>query len=128
MFARCCSDTYSLVWNAGSIVTLFLPLMAFTIARLSNEYNWEEQNGGGQNQQNGYWNNNNYNNYNNPENYNEYGQYVGPTHWWQFWKSNNNNNQQGGQNNNGERRSPWWCKFKRILGEGGNNISFLGKL
>jgi hypothetical protein len=94
MLSRLCSDTFTMVWNGASVVTLFLPLMAFTIARLSNEYDWEQQ--GGENQ-NSFWSD-----YNNPDNYDEYGRYVGPAHWWQFWKND--------QENNGDGRTPWWCK------------------
>lgn len=110
MFARFCSDTFTLAWNAGAVVTLLIPLLAFTGARLSNSYDWEQ--GGGENQNGGYWSD-----YNNPDNYDEYGQYVGPSHWWQFWKGageggdGDNNN-----NDNGERRSPWWCKFEKSCG------------
>jgi hypothetical protein len=89
-------DPLVLTWNVGSLVTVFLPLISFTIARLTNEEDWnyeQEQN--------------NNNNYDNPENYDEYGNYVGPTHWWQFWRRNSNG-QGDGQN---EVRAPWWCKF-----------------
>lgn len=100
MFARFCSDTFTTVWNGASVVTLFLPLLAFSSARLRNEYDWEQQ----QNGENSAWGD-----YNNPDNYDEYGHYVGPSHWWQFWK----NDQEG---HNDERRTPWWCKLKTHVG------------
>jgi hypothetical protein len=101
-------DPFLLSWNVGSLVTIFLPLLIFTIARLTNKEDWNYND-----QQQEQDNNNNYNNnpYANPENYDEYGYYVGPTHWWQFWKKNNNG-EGGGEN---ELRTPWWCMFLLLL-------------
>ncbi|KAL3909130.1 MAG: hypothetical protein SGARI_002753, partial [Bacillariaceae sp.] len=61
--------------------------------------------------------------YANPENYDEYGNYVGPTHWWQFWKKSNNNYQNGedGGGNSGDEqdRTPWWFVWGEQQREGG---------
>jgi hypothetical protein len=100
MFARFYSDTFTMVWNGASIVTLFLPLVAFSVARLGNDYDWEQQ--GGDNQ------NNVWSDYNNPDNYDEYGKYIGPDHWWQFWKKD-------GEGQNNDNRTPWWCKLEYML-------------
>jgi hypothetical protein len=102
------ADPFILTWNVATLVTLLMPLMSFTISRLTNEEYWGQQGQGGNDQ-------NNYQNpYENPENYDEYGNYVGPTHWWQFWKSNNRGNDGGGEDgNNGEFLTPWWCKYAR---------------
>ncbi|KAG7368490.1 hypothetical protein IV203_031233 [Nitzschia inconspicua] len=97
------SDPFVLSWNVGSLVTVLLPLFIFMIARLTNQEEWNYN----QNQQQQGDANYNDNPYANPDNYDEYGNYVGPTHWWQFWKSSNN----GGDGENGDRnemRAPWW--------------------
>jgi hypothetical protein len=105
-------DPFVLTWNVSAIVTILLPLLAFTTARLTNQEDWYnyQQNQNQNGEENGQ--NNNYNDpYANPENYDEYGNYVGPTHWWQFWKKNNrNNNNEGGGEQREYDRTPWWCK------------------
>jgi len=76
--------------------------MAFSVARLTSEQDYDEN----QNQDD---QNENY--------YDEYGNYVGPTHWWQFWKSNNNNNYNNNgedENDNDERGTPWWCEYLKL--------------
>jgi hypothetical protein len=95
-------------WNLGSFVTVFFPLISFTVARLTNKEDWNYD---GQQQQQQQQQQQNYdNNYydENPEDYDEYGNYVGPTHWWQFWKMNKNSEGGGGGD---VTRAPWWCKF-----------------
>ena len=113
LFGKCnWSDPFILTWNIGTTVTLLLPLLIFTVARLTNQ---EEYNNGEQNGEQDYYDNNPYNN---PENYDEYGNYVGPTHWWQFWKRSNNNyqNGEGGGNSGDEQnRTPWWCKYDALF-------------
>jgi hypothetical protein len=106
------SDPMILSWNVGSLVTILLPLFTFMVARLTNEEEWNYNNNNNNEQnQNG---ENYYDNpYANPDNYDEYGNYVGPTHWWQFWKKNNNNNNNGeGGGDGNEMRAPWWCKLQ----------------
>ena len=108
-FARLPSDSFLLVWNVASVVTFLLPLMAFSIARLTSDQDGNENQGDDQNEN--YYNNN----YQNPDNYDEYGNYVGPTHWWEFWKSNNNGQNDGQEeNDNDERGAPWWCKYLKV--------------
>ena len=114
------SDPFVLSWNISTLVTLLLPLLAFTTARLTNQEEWYNQQN--QNQDNGEQNDQNGQNYNdnpyaNPDNYDQYGNFVGPTHWWQFWKKNNSRNNyngeggEGGEGNDREwDRTPWWCK------------------
>jgi hypothetical protein len=101
--ARIASDTFLLAWNVSSAVTFVLPLFAFTVARLTSDQEYDDD-------QNNNNNNNNYygDDYQNPDNYDQYGNYVGPTRWWQFWKSNNNYEQE--ENSNDEYGTPWWCK------------------
>jgi hypothetical protein len=48
-------------------------------------------------------------------NYDEYGNYVGPTHWWQFWKKSNNNNEQQQDGEQDQNLSPWWCKYGTVF-------------
>lgn len=102
--ARIASDTFLLAWNVSSAVTFVVPLFAFSVARLTSDQEYDEN----QNNNNNY--NNNYNNgddkYQNPDNYDQYGNYVGPTYWWQFWKSNSNYEQEEGSND--EYGAPWW--------------------
>jgi hypothetical protein len=108
------ADSFILIWNVGMLVTLLLPLTAFTISRLTNKEEWNynnnNNNNNGEQQGNNYYNDNPYAN---PDNYDEYGNYVGPTHWWQFWKKNNNQNngEGGGEQGEGQQfRAPWWCE------------------
>mmetsp|Transcript_15945 Transcript_15945/g.36786 ORF Transcript_15945/g.36786 Transcript_15945/m.36786 type:complete len:262 (-) Transcript_15945:213-998(-) len=103
-FAKIKSDTFLLVWNIASVVTFVLPLFAFSVARLTSDRDWNED-------QNDNDNNQYQNNYENPDYYDEYGNYIGPNHWWEFWKKNNNNDNDGddGDDENGyEFRTPWW--------------------
>jgi len=100
MLSKLTSDTFILIWNVACIVTFLLPFISFVIGRLTND-------GQQQNENDDNNDNNNNNNYNNPDYYDEYGNYVGPTHWWQFWKRSNTNNGQD-DNNNDEKTSPWW--------------------
>ena len=105
-FARIVSDTFLLTWNVASAVTFLLPLFAFTVARLTSEQEYDEN-------QNYDQNNNNYYSdpYQNPNNYDQYGNYVGPTHWWEFWKRNNGNQYyEEDQRSNDENVAPWWCE------------------
>lgn len=95
--ARIKSDTFLLVWNVASIVTFILPLLSFSVARLTSEGD-EDQNNENQYQSN----------YDNPDYYDEYGVYIGPTHWWQFWKKNNNNGQDGDEDRDENFGAPWW--------------------
>lgn len=106
------SDTFLLVWNLSSAITFVLPLFAFTVARLTSEQDYDQSE---DNDENNYYDNP----YQNPDNYDEYGNYVGPTHWWQFWKRNNNNQyNDDGNNSNDERMSPWWYIWGEREGEG----------
>lgn len=99
-FARIASDSFLITWNIASAGTFLLPLIAFTVGRVTNQ---AEEN---QNQDNN--NNNQYqNNYNNPDYYDEYGNYVGPTPWWQFWKSNGYYEEED-ERSNDENGTPWW--------------------
>jgi len=95
MMQRLTSDTFILVWNVACIVTFLLPFMSFVVGRLTNDGQQQNEN------------NDDNNNYNNPDYYDEYGYYVGPTHWWQFWKRSNTNNEQN-DNDNDEESTPWW--------------------
>lgn len=105
LLSKIASDTFLLAWNVSSLVTFLLPLFAFTVDRLSSNQEWDEN----QDQNQDYDNNNNYysNPYQNPNNYDQYGNYVGPQHWWEFWKRN-----RGGEydeeRSNEERMAPWW--------------------
>ena len=112
------SDPFTLIFNVGMMISLGLPMLAYTVARLTNEQYWQEQQNEEQNQEQ------DYQEQYYRQNYDQYGNYVGPTHWWQFWKKNNNNNnngyyygeeqqqQQQEEQNDRENqiRSPWWCK------------------
>lgn len=101
------SDTFLLVWNIASVVTFVLPLFAFSVARLTGDRDWNE--GQDDNENNQYQNN-----YEDPDYYDEYGNYIGPNHWWEFWKTKNNNNNNdnngddGGEENRYEFTAPWW--------------------
>mmetsp|Transcript_39063 Transcript_39063/g.94473 ORF Transcript_39063/g.94473 Transcript_39063/m.94473 type:complete len:273 (+) Transcript_39063:311-1129(+) len=105
------SDPFTLIFNVGMMISLGLPMLAYMIARLTNEqYQQEQQNQQEQNQED-------YQQQYYQQNYDQYGNYVGPTHWWQFWKKNNNGyyygedqqQQQEEQNDReNEIRSPWW--------------------
>lgn len=102
------SDTFLLAWNVSSAVTFLLPLFAFTVARLTSQQEYDEN--GNQNQ-NGEQNQNQYysNPYQNPNNYDQYGNYVGPQHWWEFWKRNRGGEyEQNDGSNDEERGAPWW--------------------
>lgn len=100
--ARMSSDSFLLAWNVSSAVTFLFPLFAFSVARLTSESEWNQNEN--QNNDENYYEDP----YQNPENYDEYGNYVGPTPWWQFWKRNNNYQEQGEQGSNDERGAPWW--------------------
>ena len=97
-FARISADTFLLAWNVASIVTFLLPLLAFTVGRLTTRY---DEDGNAQNEDY-------YNPYENENNYDEYGNYIGPQHWWEFWKDHRNGEQNN--DNNDEAGAPWWCK------------------
>lgn len=99
--ARMTSDSFLLAWNVSSAVTFLFPLLAFSVARLTSEREWNQNEN--QNQDENYYDDP----YQNPENYDEYGNYVGPTPWWQFWKSSNNG-QYEEEGSNDERGAPWW--------------------
>ena len=99
-FARISADTFLLAWNVASLVTFLLPLLSFTVDRLTPRYD----NDGNQVQNEDY-----YDPYENPNNYDQYGNYVGPQHWWEFWKDNRNGDQND-NNDNDEVGAPWWCK------------------
>jgi hypothetical protein len=84
------SDSFLLAWNLTSLATFLLPLIFFTIARVRNDGDEEE---------------------NQEDQYDEYGNYVGQNHWWQFWRRNNNNDQNEQQDDDEEEGgAPWWCK------------------
>jgi len=102
-FAKIVSDTFLLAWNVSSAVTFLLPLFAFSVARLTSESE-EDYNDNQNNNENNYYDNN----YQNPNNYDQYGNYVGPTHWWQFWKRNNNGQYEQEENSGDEYGAPWW--------------------
>lgn len=102
-FARIASDTFLLTWNVSSAVTFVLPLFAFSVARLTSEQEYDE-NENNDNNENDYYDNP----YQNPNNYDQYGNYIGPTRWWQFWKRNNNGQYEQEENSNDERGAPWW--------------------
>jgi hypothetical protein len=105
------ADPFTTVWNIGIIVTLGLPLLAYTVARLTSDAYYQQQEEQQQNQdqdQEQYYQNN----------YDEYGNYVGPTNWWQFWKKSNNNYEQQEEQGGGEQDqnlSPWWCKYGTVF-------------
>lgn len=106
-FARIVSDTFLLTWNVASAVTFLLPLFAFTVARLTNEQEWDENEQQNNDQNNYYYSNP----YQNPDNYDQYGYYVGPQHWWEFWKRNAGRKyQEQGSNDEREFGTPWWCE------------------
>ena len=111
-FARIASDTFLLAWNVTSVVTFLVPLFAFSVARLTTEQEYDEN--GNQNQD---YNENQYSNqYQNPNNYDQYGNYVGPQHWWEFWKRNRGGEyeQEDGRNDE-ERGAPWWCELSSFV-------------
>ena len=112
-FARIASDTFLLAWNVTSVVTFLVPLFAFSVARLTTEQEYDEN--GNQNQD---YNENQYysNQYQNPNNYDQYGNYVGPQHWWEFWKRNRGGEyeQEDGRNDE-ERGAPWWCELSSFV-------------
>ena len=99
--ARMTSDSFLLAWNVSSAVTFLFPLLAFSVARLTSEQEYDQN----QNNEENYYDNP----YQNPENYDEYGNYVGPTPWWQFWKRSYNG-QYDEDRSNDERGAPWWCE------------------
>ena len=107
-FSRITSDAFLMVWNISSAVTVLLPLLAFTVARLTTPQNWEEYQQQQQEQQN--YNNQYQNDYQNPNNYDQYGNYVGPTRWWQFWKWGRNGAYyyEEDQRSQDEYSAPWW--------------------
>ena len=109
--ASVASDAFLLTWNVSSIVTFLFPLFAFTVDRLTS-YQENDENGE-QNQEN----ENYYSNpYQNPNNYDQYGNYVGPQHWWEFWKRNRGGEYEEGNNDeNEERGAPWWCELLSII-------------
>lgn len=95
------SEPFTIVFNVGMMITLGIPMLAYMIARLTNE----------QYQQDG-------NNNNNQEqdmeqyyaqNYDQDGNYIGSKKWWQFWKSSNG--QQEEQDGREQNMAPWWCEF-----------------
>jgi len=97
--ARMTSDSFLLTWNVSSAVTFLFPLLAFSVARLTSEQDYNQN----ENNEENYYDDS----YQNPENYDEYGNYVGPTPWWKFWKSSNNG-QYEEEGSNDERMAPWW--------------------
>lgn len=114
-FAKIVSDTFLLAWNVSSAVTFLLPLFAFSVARLTSESE-EDYNDNQNNNENNYYDNN----YQNPNNYDQYGNYVGPTHWWQFWKRNNNGQYEQEENSGDEYGAPWWYIWGEREGQGGD--------
>ena len=84
-------DCLSISWNVGGMAVTFLPLIFFTVARTSLEYNKN------QDQQDDNNNNNNQQQQNS---------------WFQSWGRNNNNNNQADNNN---FQAPWWCKYERKI-------------
>lgn len=100
--ARIKSDTFLIVWNIASVVTFLLPLFAFSLARLTSDGDWNENQSNDENNQY-------QSNYENPDYYDEYGNYTGPNHWWEFWKKKSNNNEENGEEEDEyEFRTPWW--------------------
>jgi len=88
------SSKFLIVWNIASAMSLLLPILIFTIARMRNNGDENQDDNQDQEQENYY---------------DEYGNYVGPTHWWQFWKSSNNNyDNDGQQEDDREAGVPWW--------------------
>jgi hypothetical protein len=91
------SSKFLIAWNVASVLSLLLPLLIFSIARARNNGDYDENENDNQDEQENY--------------YDEYGNYVGPAHWWQFWKANNNNyNNDGQEEDDGDAGAPWWCK------------------
>lgn len=91
-YDRIRSDRFLLAWNLATLSVLLAPLIIFAIARAGADGEEQQQ----QDQ---------------ADYYDEYGNYVGPSHWWQFWKKNNYNNnynQDQGQNDQEEGGAPWW--------------------
>jgi len=114
-FARIASDSFLLTWNVSSAVTFLLPLFSFAVARLTSQQEYDEN---GNQQQDGNANDQYYSNpYQNPNNYDQYGNYVGPQHWWEFWKRNRGGEYENGSNDE-ERGAPWWYIWGER--EGGN--------
>lgn len=103
-FARISSDKFLLFWNVASLVTFFLPLISFTVDRLTPRYDDD----GNQVQNEDY-----YNPYENENNYDQYGNYIGPQHWWEFWKDHRNADANNDANDN-EAGAPWWCKLQHL--------------
>lgn len=99
--ARMTSDTFLIIWNVSSLVTLVLPLFAFTVARLTSYQEYDENEN--QNNNDDYYDDP----YQNPDNYDEYGNYVGPTPWWKFWQKSYNG-QYDEDRSNDEFSAPWW--------------------
>lgn len=102
-FARISSDKFLLFWNVASLVTFFLPLISFTVDRLTPRYDDD----GNQVQNEDY-----YNPYENENNYDQYGNYIGPQHWWEFWKDHRNGDANNDANDD-EAGAPWWCKLQQ---------------
>jgi len=114
--ARMSSDSFLIIWNVSSAVTLLVPLFAFTVARLMSDQEYDE-NENENNDDDDYYDDP----YQNPDNYDEYGNYVGPTPWWKFWQKSYNGQYEEDENgSNDEFSAPWWYIWGEREGQGGD--------